>query len=1160
MFIVNGLLLLFREISIAFYIQNFDKLYKGEKTMASVWKNMFNSRKKDLDLVNLKEELEEKFNLLKENIVYGQRLLSIGSWTYDIQKNEVFKTDGIYEILECSPQELDDKIESFYPYVHPDDREDVKRADQEALAGKEYNIEYRIIDHSGKQKYVQDKVTVLLDAEKKPTKIIGTMQDITRRKLLEKDLKEIGENLNQAQKVAGVGSFKYDAIKDRAWWSEEAYEICNISPLNSKKDLDNFIKLVHPEDQIKIQNAVDKCLSGKVYEIKIRIPQADGMNKFIISKGEPLLNEEHQVVGILGTIKDITENELLRMQLRKERNNLIRAQRLVQMGSWEIDMTSKQIYWSEETYRIHGITKKQYDETYEGLLKFVHPDDMDRMKNILENPRKEQYFEDELRIIRPDGAVRNIRSVLETIFDKNGNPTYIYGVTKDITEKKELQKKLDDEKRILNGLRKKFQFLIQHCNDCFGIMSPDGIILYVSPAVEKLSGYSPEEVTGKSIFEFLDGEEKLKLHKMVELVLEDSEKHIQGELSIKTKFGKTVYIEMDLGNHILEPVVKGIVLNWRDITEKKEIEKRNEYITNHDELTKLPNRIYFEKRIRLQCEEAKEKEKSFALMMLNIDGFKYVNDALGYKVGDELIIEIACKLKKFLGSTNVVYRYSADQFAIIVTGSGSIEEYESISKDIANLFSTPFKLGPYELNVTMSMGISIFPEDGTDLDSLGTHVKSALIRAKTKAKNSYSFYSPKMNIQNYKQFILRNDLPKAIREGQFKVYYQPMVNLKTNEILGAEALIRWDHPMWGLVSPIDFISIAEKTGFIIDMADWMLREVCGTYKKWLEDGLPAIKISINYSVVNFYESSFVSNIENTIEEFNLDPKFLIIEITESILLENSEQILHNIEALRVLGIQVALDDFGTGYSSLQYLNTLDIDILKIDGSFIRDAVTDNTSNIITRTVIKMSQELGIKLIVEGIETREQLSYLQRLNCHTGQGYLYSKPIQTQEFEKILSGKKLKLINDKDSVLKEMRKFFRVEFTNLLEGDMTILAIDGNNVNLGYTKILIEDIGPGGLAFISNIRFPIKESMILQFKTELIGEEIKVCGHPVWTEELQEDLYEYGIEFVFDENERTVLTRVLNQFQIKMRNNVGFSEGRFISHSPLSYFSETLARK
>jgi len=585
------------------------------------------------------------------------------------------------------------------------------------------------------------------------------------------------------------------------------------------------------------------------------------------------------------------------------------------------------------------------------------------------------------------------------------------------------------------------------------------------------------------------------------------------------------------------------------------MEKRIVYIATHDELTGLPNSVYLKEKIKLQCQSSEEKHETFALMMLDIDRFKYINDALDYGLGDQLIIQISQRLKNNLDGDKFICRYLGDQFAIIVPGL-SEEGYMGVAKSIIDLFIYPFKLDKYELYITVCIGVSIYPEDGKDYTSLLKHADIALLRAKEEGGNKYKFYSSNMSINSYKQLMLRNDLHKVIEKDEIKVFFQPIVNLKTNDILAAEALIRWEHPVWGLVSPGEFVSLAEESGFIVNLGRWMLREVCRIYKKWMDDGLPAIKVSINYSSIQFFESNFVENIKNTIDEFELNPDFLIIEITESILIVNMHRVTSHIKDLQALGIQVAIDDFGTGVSCLAYLNKFNIDILKIDRSFIKNAISDENSSIITRMVISMAREMRIKLVAEGVENWDQLSYLRRLNCHAGQGYLYGKPVSEQLFAKVLARKKCKPIRANNSNLKpyeERRKFFRVNLHQLLEADMTILEIGGKKANVGNTKVVIRDIGPGGLRFVSNIKLPLKRDLVLQFTTELLGKEIRVYGCPVWIEEILDQLYEYGIEFTFDENDRSALTGVLNQVQVKIRRNPGFADGRFVTEPLAVYF-------
>lgn len=991
-------------------------------------KNIIKKIVKNLEVTDIKEELEENFNQLNENVFYGQQLVKTGSWTHDLINKDTFWTDEIYSILECSHKELDDKLEDFYSYIHPDDVDETKKVVQFAFEDKEYDIEYRIITSTGVEKYLHEKTKVLYDENNKPVKIIGTIQDITEQKIIENNLKVLGEDLNLAQRIAGVGIWKYDLIKNK-------------------------------------------------------------------------------------------------------------------------------IFWSEEVYRIYGIKPEEYDGTYEAFLKIVHPEDVKTIENMVQSSSKKP-FKLEFRVIRSDGSMRYVHQQVEFIFDKGEKPIYIYGTIQDITEKKELQKEIKSNWDKINMMQRRFQIFEQEPSDVFEIIDPDGTIKHISESVNKIIGYKSEERIGKKVYEFSTREEQRKLTKMIELVLSVPGKKVQGDIIFKADEEKDIYLAVQMENLLHDPAVEGIVINYKDITKRIEMEKKISYISTHDRLTGLPNSVSFSKKLKLKCQHAKETNTRFALMMLDIDGLKYVNYSLGYEFGKQLIIEIVQRLEKFLGKDIFISRYSEDHFAIIIEGLNTHKEYENIAKGIINLFSTTYKIWNYEIDVNANIGICIYPNDTQDKDSLRKQSKLALLRAKKEGKNKYKFYSSDLDVKNYKEFILRSDLHNAIEKEELRTYYQPIINLKNNKILGAEALIRWEHSDWGMISPSEFIYLAEETSLIIDIGKWMLREVCKHYKQWQKNGLSDIKISVNFSGIQFLENDFVKNIKDIIDECDLEPSFLIVEITESILMKNTDKVIYDIKKLQSLGIQVALDDFGTGFSSLSYLTSFNIDILKLDGSFIMNIPIDETSTSITKSVVNLAKELKIKLVVEGIEKKEQLSYLKKLNCYTGQGFIYSKPVPLEDFEKILVKKKCKplIIGVSKMPNEDRRKFFRIDFTQLLESDLTILRIMGNKVNVGDTKVLIKDIGPGGLCFISNIKFPIKKEIVLQFTTQLIETEIKVYGHPVWTEEIDYDLYEYGIEFTIDENERMDLIKELNQAQIKIKKNTLFADGRFISGNYIQYFA------
>jgi diguanylate cyclase (GGDEF)-like protein/PAS domain S-box-containing protein len=814
--------------------------------------------------------------------------------------------------------------------------------------------------------------------------------------------------------------------------------------------------------------------------------------------------------------------------MKKNYKDLVEAHDFAHIGSWEMDVLKNISRWSEEAYRIYGISSKQYDGTYEGFINMIHPEDRAMVDNKITGTVSELTFDIEYRIIRPDGTIRNLRQLIIPIYNQEGKLIYLYGNIQDITGMLEFQTFLGKTEETIDSIQKRFQVLVQQSSDVFEIISPDYSILYISPAIEKITGVSPEQRIGKIALEFLEGEQKQSFIRKVEHVLDFPEERSEGDLILKNPDGEEHYLTYTMSNQLSEPSIQGIVINWRDITDRIDNQKEIEFIATHDELTKLPNRVYLKRKMTQLCEEC-GPDQDFALIMLDIDGFRYVNDALGYQLGDQLILQVAERLKEILGEERFICRYSGDQFAIIVQNLHKSWEYEQIVKKIASLFTEAYKVDLYELDMTVSLGISMYPNDEKDPDLLINYANISLLRSKHEGKNRYKFYSSDIGIQIYKQVVLRNDLLKAIERNQFRVYYQAQVRLESNDILAAEALIRWEHPEWGMVSPNEFISLAEESGFIINLGNWMLREVCRNYRKWMEGGMAPIKVSVNYSSIQFFERNFVENILNIIEEYGLNPHFLIMEITESVFMKNPEKAILDIKRLQSEGIQVALDDFGTGFSSLSYLNSFNIDILKIDRSFIKNVMLDEASTIITRSVIDLAQELRIKLVAEGIENWDQLAYLRDLNCYSGQGFLYNKPMPISDFEQLLVCEKClptELLREKEEN-RDKRKYLRIKLPTILEADMSIVEIPGQKFKVGKIRVEIKNIGSEGLCFTAGVRLPVNRELTLQFAIPMKdGTNVSIAGFPIWVQELEENCYEYGVEFEHRPTEKVDLTMAL----------------------------------
>ncbi len=840
---------------------------------------------------------------------------------------------------------------------------------------------------------------MIFDKQNRPIKLFGIIQDISKQNAIEVNLKGIGEDLLKAQRVAGVGSWKYSFVKDEFVGTEEIYRIMDLEMTDTKYNIKDIVNVLHADDHKVVIGALKLLLSGQTVAGEIRIPRDGETDIYATFKGEPIFDRRGNVEGAIGTLEDITENKVLENELKKAHEILAQAQYLAKMGSWEMDMHTHKFRWSEEAFNICGIDSKNFDNTYESFLKYVHPDDLYIIEKMFGNPSREP-MEIEFRVVHSDGTIRNVYEMAEYKFNSEDKPVYIYGTIQDVTEQKELQIHID-------RIQRRYEVLIQESMDVFQILKPDGTVLYMSEAAERVTGYRPEDCLGKKIYEFYDETEHSKIKNMTETVLEAPGNKVMNDVVFITKDGNPIYIEMLMQNMISDPAVNGITMSFRDITKRVEMQNTISYMSTHDELTGLPNRIYLKNEMETRFNKSKNENIKFAVLMIDIDKFNKIVDALGYKTGDKLIIQISNKIKEYLSEKSFFCRYSEDRFVIIHGEINHMNEYEKFAKEITDLFHANYIVDKYEIEVNIHIGISLCRKDNKDFERLIKHTEVALYWAKNEGKNNYKFYFSDTDEQNYKLYELRSDLRKAVENNQLHVYYQPIMNLKTNTIIAAEVLLRWNHPVHGLIPPKEFIPMAEETGYIINIGNWLIEEVCKSYNEWLNKGMPKIKISVNYSAIQFFENNFVENIINTIKKYRLTPSFLIIEITESILIDNTDKAISDIKRLKAYGIQIALDDFGTGFSSLSYLSSLKIDILKIDRSFIKNISIENNSTIITKNIINMAQELNIKLVAEGVEKPNQLEFLRNINCYAGQGYIYSKPLPKSDFEVLLYGKSLR---------------------------------------------------------------------------------------------------------------------------------------------------------
>lgn len=455
----------------------------------------------------------------------------------------------------------------------------------------------------------------------------------------------------------------------------------------------------------------------------------------------------------------------------------------------------------------------------------------------------------------------------------------------------------------------------------------------------------------------------------------------------------------------------------QDITERKRAEEQIYNLAYFDSLTGLPNRLLFKEHLGHALAHAIRTNKVAAILFLDLDRFKQINDTLGHSIGDKLLQRVAeclvicvrkCDTIGREGGEDLVSsvsRLGGDEFTVLLTDIDTVQDAARVALRIINTVSQPFNLDGHEVIVTTSIGISLYPDDGKDVVALIKNADTAMYHAKDQGRNNFQFYNQSMNSTAYERLMLENHLRKALEREEFILYYQPQLDIATEEIIGVEALIRWRHPDLGMVSPAQFIPLAEETGLIIQIDEWVLKTACAQNKAWQEAGLPPITMAVNLSGQNFIRKNLLGIIGRIIDETCLDPRYLELELTESVLMKNAKETATTLRVLKDMGLHTSIDDFGTGYSSLSYLKRFPLDTLKIDQSFIREITTDPDNAAITTAIIAMARSLKLRVVAEGVETEEQIAFLRDHGCNAMQGFLYSRPLPAAEVVQFIQEKR-----------------------------------------------------------------------------------------------------------------------------------------------------------
>jgi diguanylate cyclase (GGDEF)-like protein/PAS domain S-box-containing protein len=533
-----------------------------------------------------------------------------------------------------------------------------------------------------------------------------------------------------------------------------------------------------------------------------------------------------------------------------------------------------------------------------------------------------------------------------------------------------------------------------------------GLITFLNPVAEKMTGWSLAEAAGRPMVEIFrtvgtaSGESTETTAELA--ILQIRAMHLPSSCLLIRRDGTEIAIEDSIAPiHNREGRKIGAVIVFRDVSAAQAMARQITHSAEHDFLTGLPNRLLLNDRIGQAIIMAQRSKRQVAVLFMDLDGFKHINDSLGHPIGDKLLQSIAKRLVNCVRAADTVSRQGGDEFIVLLSEVQGPEAAAAMANKILAAVAERHSIEPHELHITTSIGVSIYPDDGSDAETLIKNADTAMYQAKEAGRQSFQFFKPEMNARAVERQSLEEDLRRALERKEFVLLYQPKVNLRTGMIKGAEALVRWRHPARGLVAPLQFIPIAEESGLIVPIGRWVLGEACRQARAWADAGLPVMTMAVNVSAVEFQDEGFLSGLFSILEQTRLDPGSLELELTESVLMKRVDATALILQTLRSKGVRLAIDDFGTGYSSLSYLRKFPIDTLKIDQSFVRQICSGGDDAAIVTAVISMARSLRKQVVAEGVETQAELDFLRKQDCDDAQGYLFSKPVPAAVFVNML---------------------------------------------------------------------------------------------------------------------------------------------------------------
>lgn len=676
------------------------------------------------------------------------------------------------------------------------------------------------------------------------------------------------------------------------------------------------------------------------------------------------------------------------------------------LGIFVSDEQASCVYTNAAYHTISGLS---FEQTLgSNWMKAIHPEDRQR---VLAEWRAaamgEEPFQTEYRFLRADRSVVWTRVSSAPLLDgrhANGRVKTV----EDISARKAAEFELRTVEEALFEAKERAQVTLNSIGDA--VLSTDlaGRLSYMNLVAEAMTGWSYQEAMGRSladVFRIINGTTRQTIaNPALRAINADQIVELDSDCVLVRRDGIEFAIEDSSAPiHDRDGEVSGAVIVFHDVSAAKTMALKMTHLAQHDFLTGLPNRVLLTERLTQAMLLANRHRKQVALLFLDIDHFKHINDSLGHAFGDQLLELVARRLVSCVRTTDTVCRQGGDEFVILLAEIEKPHDAALIAEKLLAAAALPHFIDGHELHVTLSIGIGVYPDDSDNSDSVLQNADTAMYHAKSCGRNNYQFFKADMNTRAVRRLVVESSLRRALKRQEFVLLYQPQMDMASGAMTGAEALIRWIDPELGLISPAQFIPVAEECGLIVPIGRWVLREACRQVKAWLAAGLHAVPVAVNVSALEFRDSNFLPSLAQTLEEAGLAANYLEVELTEGVIMHNAQASAAVLQALKAMGVKLAIDDFGTGYSSLSYLQRFPIDTLKIDQSFVRDVAFDADAAAIVSAVIGMGQGLRLRVIAEGVETQQQVAFLLARQCTEGQGYLFNPPLVAADFARLLAG-------------------------------------------------------------------------------------------------------------------------------------------------------------